>query len=78
MASYCVGCDNIVGGEKKIISKVAKVLKDAGHDVEQLSVGPNHVQSKGLSNNSKGKIAKKVKVKFAHLFICLLAECSLW
>ena len=57
MTDYCVGCDNIVGGESSIISKVAKALKDAGNNAEELSVGPNYVQSKGLSSSSKGKVA---------------------
>lgn len=57
MTTYCVGCDNIVGGEKNIIHKVAKVLEDAGNTCEELNVGPNFVQSKGLSGSSKGKVA---------------------
>ena len=57
MTSYCVGCDNIVGGEKNIIDKVAKVLEKAGNTCERLNVGPNYVQSKGLSSSSKGKVA---------------------
>lgn len=57
MASYCVGCDNIVGGESGIIHKVAQVLEKAGNDCEELSVGPNYVQSKGKESSSKGKVA---------------------
>ena len=57
MTNYCVGCDNIVGGESNIISKVAKVLEKAGNSCEKLNVGPNFVQSKGLSTSSKGKVA---------------------
>lgn len=57
MTSYCVGCDNIVGGESGLIHKVAQVLEKAGNQCEELSVGPNFVQSKGLSNGSKGKVA---------------------
>ena len=57
MTNYCVGCDNIVGGESSIISKVASVLEKAGNTCEKLNVGPNYVQSKGLSSSSKGKVA---------------------
>lgn len=57
MTDYCVGCDNIVGGEKGIIDKVARVLESKNNNCERLNVGPNYVQSKGLSNSSKGKIA---------------------
>ena len=57
MTDYCVGCDNIVGGESSIIHKVASVLEKEGNNCEELSVGPNYVQSKGLSSSSKGKVA---------------------
>ena len=57
MTNYCVGCDNIVGGESGLIHKVAQTLEKAGNQCEELSVGPNFVQSKGLSNGSKGKVA---------------------
>ena len=57
MTNYCIGCDNIVGGESGLISKVASVLEKAGHHCEKLNVGPNYVQSKGLSSSSKGKTA---------------------
>lgn len=57
MTDYCVGCDNINGKEKSYISKIAKVLREKGNNVEELSVGPNFVQSKGLSSSSKGKTA---------------------
>lgn len=57
MTSYCVGCDNIVGGESNLIHKVATVLEKAGNTCEELSVGPNYVQSKGKESSSKGKVA---------------------
>ena len=56
MSTYCVGCDNIDGHEKGYIQKVIQVLEKAGHTCENLGVGPNVVQSKGLKGNSKGKI----------------------
>ena len=57
MTSYCVGCDNILGGESNIINKVAKVLEKEGNTCQRLSVGPNYVQSKGKEASSKGKVA---------------------
>lgn len=57
MTNYIVGCDNIVGGERNLIDRVAKVLESKGHNVERLSVGPNYVQSSGLKSSSSGKIA---------------------
>lgn len=57
LTDYCVGCDNIVGGESSIIHRVAAVLEEAGNNCEELSVGPNYVQSKGQQSSSKGKTA---------------------
>lgn len=57
MTSYIVGCDNILGGESGIIHKVAKVLEKNGNKTEELSVGPNFVQSAGKKSSSKGKVA---------------------
>lgn len=58
MTSYIIGCDNIVGHstDAGFIRDASKVLEDAGHQVESVGVGPNHVQSKGLSGSSKGKV----------------------
>ena len=57
MTDYIIGCDNIDGKEKSYQSKVAKVLKEKGHNTEILSVGPNFTQTKGLSSSCKGKTA---------------------
>ena len=56
MTTYCIGCDNINGGESGYINKMASVLEGKGHTVEKLGVGPNVVQAKGGSSSSSGKV----------------------
>ena len=58
MANIILGCDtNRVSEDKKTLNTISNKLKNAGHSVEVLSVGPNYVQSAMQKSRNKGKIA---------------------
>lgn len=56
MADIVVGCDTNTGNDSQAISTVAEGLKQKGHNVEQLSVGPSPFSAYGYSGSAKGKI----------------------
>ena len=56
MANYVVAADNIDGKEQSYIKTVISKLEAKGHTCENAGVGPNTIQSKGLSSSSSGKI----------------------
>ena len=56
MSTYVVAADNIDGKEQSYIQTVIKKLEAKGHTCENAGVGPNTIQSKGLSSSSTGKI----------------------
>ena len=58
MADIILGCDtNNISSDKKTQKTIGKLLEDAGHSVEILEVGPNHLQSAMQKNRNKGKTA---------------------
>lgn len=56
MSSYVVSSDNIDGKEQSYIQACISKLEAKGHTCENAGVGPNTIQSKGLSSSSSGKI----------------------
>ena len=56
MSTYVVASDNINGSESSYISTVISKLEAKGHTCENAGVGPNTIQSRGLSGSSTGKI----------------------
>lgn len=58
MTTYHIGTDNIVGKttDYNVVSKMIKVFEKEGHTCKHLGVGPNVVQSNGLSSSSKGAV----------------------
>lgn len=56
MSNYWVCSDNIDGKENTRINALVKALEKNGHTATNGGVGPNTVQSHGLSNSSKGQI----------------------
>lgn len=56
MSSYVISSDNIDGKEQSYIQACIKKLEAKGHTCENAGVGPNTIQSKGLSSSSTGKI----------------------
>ena len=56
MTSYWVCSDNIDGNENSRINALCDALKKKGHTATNGGVGPNTVQSKGLSSSSSGMI----------------------
>ena len=56
MSEYVVASDNIDGKEQSYIQSCISALEKKGHSCENAGVGPNTIQSKGLSQNSKGKL----------------------
>lgn len=56
MSDFWVCSDNIDGNENSRINDVCQALKKNGHTATNGGVGPNTVQSHGLSNASKGQI----------------------
>lgn len=56
MSTYVVASDNIDGKEQSYIQTVISKLEAKGHTCENAGVGPNTIQSKGLSSSSSGKI----------------------
>lgn len=56
MSDFWVCSDNIDGKENSRINDVCQALKKNGHTATNGGVGPNTVQSHGLSNASKGQI----------------------
>ena len=56
MTDYWVCSDNIDGKENTRINAVCEALKKKGHNATNGGVGPNTVQSKGLSSSSSGMI----------------------
>ncbi|WP_296882112.1 hypothetical protein [uncultured Methanobrevibacter sp.] len=58
MANIIMGCDlNSTASDQQTLKKIGKILENAGHSVELLSVGPNFVQSAMQQSSTKGKIA---------------------
>ena len=56
MGSYVVSADNIDGKEQSYIQACISKLEAKGHTCENAGVGPNTIQSRGLSSSSSGKI----------------------
>lgn len=56
MSTYVVASDNIDGKEQSYIQTCISKLEAKGHTCENAGVGPNTIQSKGLSSSSSGKI----------------------
>lgn len=56
MSDFWVCSDNIDGNENSRINEVCQALKKNGHTATNGGVGPNTVQSHGLSSASKGQI----------------------
>ncbi|MBQ6220019.1 MAG: hypothetical protein IJH63_00390 [Methanobrevibacter sp.] len=56
MSNFWVCSDNIDGKENKRINTLCDALKKAGHTAHNGGVGPNTVQSHGLTSNAKGQI----------------------
>jgi len=56
MSEYVVSSDNIDGKEQSRIQKVIEKLEAKGHTCQNAGVGPNTIQSVGLSSSSSGKI----------------------
>ena len=56
MADIVVGCDTNTGNDAQAINTVAEGLKQQGHNVEQLSVGPSPFSAYGYTEKAKGKI----------------------
>ena len=56
MANYVVSSDNINGKEQSYIKTVISKLEAKGHTCENAGVGPNTIQSYGLSSKAAGKI----------------------
>ena len=56
MANYVVSSDNIDGKEQSYIKTVISKLEAKGHTCENAGVGPNTIQSYGLSSRASGKI----------------------
>lgn len=56
MSNYVVAADNIDGKEQSYIKACISALEKKGHTCENAGVGPNTIQSKGLSASSSGKI----------------------
>ena len=60
LTNYVLGCDNIDGKEHSYLNTVSKALKDKGHSVKSVGVGPNVVQSYALGSGSKGTICIQI------------------
>lgn len=56
MTTYWVCADNIDGKEQSRIRALCDAIKKHGHSASNGGVGPNTVQSKGLSSSSSGMI----------------------
>lgn len=56
MANYVVASDNIDGKEQSYIKACISALEKKGHTCENAGVGPNTIQSYGLSSKASGKI----------------------
>ena len=56
MSTYWVCSDNIDGKENSRIEALCKALKKAGHTAHNGGVGPNTIQTHGMSSGSKGQI----------------------
>lgn len=56
MSSIILGCDEN-GNDASVRDTVAKVLREAGHTVEVLPVGPGNIQPEMMKSSSKGKIS---------------------
>ena len=56
MSTYYVCSDNINGKEKTYINAIVSALESKGHNARSGGVGPNTVQSHGLSSSSSGEI----------------------
>ncbi|WP_407422057.1 hypothetical protein [Methanobrevibacter sp.] len=56
MTSYYVCADNIDGRENSRINALMEAMKKKGHSATSGGVGPNTVQSKGLSSSSSGMV----------------------
>ena len=56
MSNYVVSSDNIDGKEQSYIKTVISKLEAKGHTCENAGVGPNTIQSYGLSSRASGKI----------------------
>lgn len=58
LSTILLGCDHhSVSYDKQSQKTVADILEKAGHQVEILSVGPNHTQSAMGKKKNKGKVA---------------------
>ena len=55
MSTIVLGCDTNASNDAKCQNAVAKILKNAGHTVEKLSIGPNSFASYSYSKKAKGK-----------------------
>lgn len=56
ISNYWICSDNIDGKENSRIEALIKALEKNGHTASNGGVGPNTVQSHGLTNSSKGQI----------------------
>ena len=56
MGDYWVCSDNIDGRETTRIKALVKALKDNGHKAHNGGVGPNTIQSHGMTSSAKGQI----------------------
>ncbi len=56
MATYWVCSDNIDKKENSRINALCKAIEKAGHKAHNGGVGPNTIQSHGMSSSSKGQI----------------------
>lgn len=56
MSTIVLGCDSNGVNDKQCRDTVAKLLENAGHKVEKLSIGPGLFAKKSYDKSSKGKI----------------------
>ena len=56
LTTYAIGSDRINGKEQNYINQAIEAIQNSGHEILNLGVHPNSVQSHGLKNDSNGQI----------------------